>query len=144
MAHHLIESALVMSHVSSSVADRVVYQILLVPHAVFYVQSLGSQILTLKCQNLEFVLIRTFWREMEGALDSAIPFLRNWIHTYIHSIDPWDCHKTMGCGTRYKHTNIFEILQCKMLWTFTQSYKSGIHVICTCGKFIHRVKGMCT
>jgi len=77
MAHHLIESALVMSHVSSSVADRVVYLILPVPPAVFYVQSIGSQILALKCQNLEFVLIQTFWPEIVGALNSAIPFLRN-------------------------------------------------------------------
>jgi hypothetical protein len=76
MAHQLIDLALVMSEVSSSVADRVVYPILLVPPAVFYVQSLGNQILTLKCQKLEFVVIRTFWREIVGD-DCAILFLRN-------------------------------------------------------------------
>jgi hypothetical protein len=59
MAHQLIDLALVMSQVCSSVADRVVYLLLLVPPAVFYVQSLGSQILTLKCQKLEFVLINS-------------------------------------------------------------------------------------
>jgi hypothetical protein len=35
--------------------------------------------------------------------------------TYIHSIDPWDCHKTIGCGTCHKHTKIYKILQCKIL-----------------------------
>jgi hypothetical protein len=59
------------------------------------------------------------------------------MHTYIHSIDPLDCHKTIGCGTCHKH---IKILHCKI---FTQSYTSVIHIICTCEKFIHRVKGVC-
>lgn len=41
--------------VMSQVADSVVYLILLVPPAFFYVQRLGSQILALKCKKLEFV-----------------------------------------------------------------------------------------
>jgi len=45
MAQQLIDLALVMSQVGSSVADRVVYLLLLVLPAVFYVQSLASQIL---------------------------------------------------------------------------------------------------
>ena len=28
---------------------------------------------------------------------------KKYIHTYIHSIDPQDCHKTMGCGTCHNH-----------------------------------------
>ena len=26
--------------------------------------------------------------------------------TYIHSIDPYVCHKTIGCVTHHKHINI--------------------------------------
>jgi len=33
-------------------------------------------------------------------------YIHTYIHTFIHSIDPQDCHKTMGCGTCHNHKNI--------------------------------------
>jgi len=41
--------------------------------------------------------------EVQGATRFTVPAIPSYIHAFIHSIDPQDCHKTLGCGTCHNH-----------------------------------------
>jgi len=66
-------------------------------------------------------------------------YIRTYIYTFHRSLRLSPDNRMWNMSKNKQSEQDIKLLQCENL----QSYKSVIHIICTCKKFIHRVKGVC-